>query len=432
VIFLAIDAGSSSVKARLFQNGRPLGLLVRVAYPTQHDGSLVQTDGKTLLAAVARAIGSVEGAKRADLIGLSVMSPAWVAMDRRGRAITPIVTHQDRRSVAEACSLEDRVGKTRHLRLAGNRPFPGSISSTTCAWFLAHEPARMARADLVGHLNTFLHRNLTGERVIDPSNASFTGLFLTCDQSGWSRELCDAVGISPALLPRVLDSNAVAGHVAAAAARAYGLTSGTPVLTGMIDTSAALMLTPCQSGQLFQTCGSTDVLAVVCDRARPNERLLTRALGVGRKWLSVSTMAAAGSTLDWVQSRFFCEMSDAHFHRLAAGLTANAAQSTVRFDPHLAGDRASIDQRTASLTGLSLASTRRDILSAVLDSLADASAARLPLLSQAQKHFLPTVYVSGGGTPLARLMHDRWPGRWRFRVVTEASLTGLAAMAEKT
>ena len=53
----------------------------------------------------------------------------------------------------------------------------------------------MRRADLVGHLNTFLHRQLTGRRVIDPSNASFTGLYETVKQGGWSDELCRICGI---------------------------------------------------------------------------------------------------------------------------------------------------------------------------------------------------------------------------------------------
>jgi xylulokinase len=431
MIFLGIDAGSSSVKARLFRNGRAASPVARIAYPTHHDGLRVEADGEAVLAAVARAVASVSGAKRADLVGLSVMSPAWVAMDRRGRAITPIVTHQDRRSVAEARELERRVGEARHLRLAGNRPFPGSISSTTCAWFLRHYPRVMGRADLVGHLNTFLHRRITSSRVIDPSNASFTGLYLTCRQSGWSEELCAAAGISASRLPEVVESNAIGGKVTPEAARAFGLRAGVPVLAGMIDTGAAMMVTPCEAGQLFHMCGSTDVLAAVCERARPNRQLLTRALGVGRKWLSVSTMAAAGSAIDWVKSRLFSEMTDEQFHRFAAVVAARPVETSVRFDPCLAGDRASIEQRTASISGLTLAATRRDILGALLTALAEVSAGRLALLAQAQPRFLPTVFVSGGGKTLARVMHRRWAGKWRFRSVSEASLVGLERLSQK-
>ena len=37
---------------------------------------------------------------------------------------------------------------------------------------------------------------------------------------------------------------------------------------------------------MLDVAGSTDVLAVCTDKPRPHERLLTRALGVGRLWMS--------------------------------------------------------------------------------------------------------------------------------------------------
>ena len=55
--------------------------------------------------------------------------------------------------------LERKLGK-KYLQIAGTRPFPGGISSTTWAWYLKHEPQRLCRADLIGHLNTFLHRQV--------------------------------------------------------------------------------------------------------------------------------------------------------------------------------------------------------------------------------------------------------------------------------
>src|SRR5207244_1358903 len=158
---------------------------------------------------------------------LSNMAPSWVAMDKRGRAITPIVTHQDRRSVDVARDLERRIGKARHLRLVGNRPIPGGISSTTWAWFNRDEPRLMRRR-------------------------------------------ADLVGPNP--------------------------------------------------GQLVNGSGSTDVLALCVDRPRPHEKLITRALGVGKLWLSVSTLAAGGSTLTWLHSRLFADLTDARFHALTRKL----------------------------------------------------------------------------------------------------------------
>jgi len=153
---LAIDIGSSSIKTAILKNGKITGPIVRCAFTTRYQGPRVEVDAKEILKALANAIADLGSrAKQVEVIALTVMAPSWVAMDRAGRAITPIVTHQDRRSTDVAIELEKRVGKQRHLKLAGNRPFPGGISSTTWAWFLKHEKSLMKKADLVGHLNTF-------------------------------------------------------------------------------------------------------------------------------------------------------------------------------------------------------------------------------------------------------------------------------------
>ena len=442
---LGLDVGSSSVKAAVLRGGRPAGAIVRAFFKTDFDGPRVQVPAARVLRAVAGAVAQLgPAARKADVIGLTVMSPAWVAIDGKGRALTPVVTHQDRRSVAEAEAIERRVGKARHLRLAGNRPFPGGISSTTWAWFERHEPARLKRADLVGHLNTLLHRQLTGARVTDPSNASFTGLYRTLDQSGWSDELCDAASTSRRLLPDVLEADRVGGRVTRAAAAQYGLTEGTPVLVGLIDTSAAMLLAGARPGQLLNVCGSTDVLSACTNDPQPHERLLTRALGVGRRWMAVSTLAAAGSALYWVKETMFADWPMDRFRRAVKTLGLGKGRGKgrckergradgVRFDPYLAGDRASIEQRRGSLSGLTLSTTREQILSAVIEALVEASAARLELLSAAVPKLRRTVVVSGGaGERLDEIMHRDWPGRWRFTRVSEASLRGLASLRPRT
>src|SRR5215210_5018208 len=87
---LALDIGSSSVKAAILRNRKLAGRVQRAAFETRYDGDRAEVDADELLGAVARAIRLVgEDAKRVEAIALSVMSPAWVAIDHEGRAITP-------------------------------------------------------------------------------------------------------------------------------------------------------------------------------------------------------------------------------------------------------------------------------------------------------------------------------------------------------
>ena len=427
---LGIDVGSSSVKAGVLRGTRVVGKAARCGFDTRYDGVRAEVEPDAIVTAIRRAVGELGApAKRVDAIALSVMSPAWVAMDKGGKPLTPIVTHQDRRSIEVAREIERRVGKARHLRIAGNRPAPGSITSTTWAWYARHERSRVRRVDLVGLLNTFIHRQLTGARVIDPSNASFTGVYETTSLGGWSGELCDAVNLPHNLLPEVREANHIAGTVTAAGAQRFGLTQGAPVMTGLIDGSSAMLLAGARRGQLVNTCGSTDVLAMCTDAPRPHERLLTRALGVGRWWLSVGTIAASGSALTWCRETLFADRMDAQFWKSVAAASARRDEPTVRFDPYLAGERTSIEQRRGALSDLTLATTRDDILHAVVDALARVSAERLPVLRTRGVPLRRDVVISGGvSNGLDKVLHRDWAGTWKFRVEEEATLRGLGGL----
>lgn len=436
---LGLDIGSSSVKAAVLGDGKVRGRIVHAKFQTRHLGVRVEVDPRSLLKAVGDAIGQIgSSAAKVHHIALSVMSPAWVAMDAKGKAITPIVTHQDRRSVDVAIELEKRIGKERFLKLSGNRPVPGGISITTWAWYKENEPGAIRGADLVGHLNTFLHRQITGARVIDPSNASFTGLYSTNDQSGWSEELCRALGISRNVLPDVIEANQIAGRVTPSAAKKLGLTAGTPVLTGLVDTSSAMLLSGAAIGQMANNCGSTDVLGLCTDHAVPHERLLTRALGVGRKWMSVSTLAAAGSAFDWMKNQLFPDWSKEQFWKAVTKLgqadfkRGDDAAGGVRFEPYLAGERTNVEQRRAAFSGLTLSTTREQMLAAVIRSLIEASAARLELFHQLKTPMRQRVMLTGGAADgLAHLLHKQWKGKWTFYVEEEATLRGLATLEPK-
>jgi xylulokinase len=431
---LGLDIGSSSVIAGILRGSKVACESPRAFFRSRCEGPKVEVDPDELLRAVRAAIASLGGqAMKVDAIHLAVMCPAWVALDRKGQALTPIVTHQDRRSVVQAQALEAKFGKNRHLQLCGCRPFPGGISSTTWSWYLEHQPQRLRRADLVGHLNTFLHRRMTGARVTDPSNASFTGLYRTLKLDGWSEELCANLGVSRSLLPEVLEADRIGGLITPEAARAFGLRAGTPMLVGLMDGSAGMLLAGAKVGQLFNVCGSTDVLALCTDQPKPHERLLTRALGVQGKWLQVSTLAAAASAIYWVRDQCYQSMPikefQAEFRRLSR--VGPKAAGSVRFEPYMAGERTSIEQRTGAFTGLTLASTRTQMLSAVIEGLTRASAERLPVLAGCGTKLLHTVAVSGGSDRLDQLMHRDWPGNWTFRAVTDATMRGLAMLTPK-
>jgi sugar (pentulose or hexulose) kinase len=188
-------------------------------------------------------------------------------------------------------------------------------------------------------------------------------------------------------------------------------------------------------GLLVNAVGTTDVLAMAVTEPRPMPRLLTRALGVGRNWVAVATLASAGSTIEWARRTLFPDLSPDEFHQrirdLGAAKTGRAEK--VRFRPYLAGDRTTLNQPRGGFSGLTLGTSRDDLLAAILDGLAAASAARLPRLAAVGTP-RPVVHVTGGAA--VDVLYRDWPappggGRWERRPLDEATLAGAAALAAR-
>src|SRR4051812_23742827 len=107
---LGIDVGSSSVKAGILRGDRVVRESPRVFFRTRHGGGRAEVEPAAILKAVREVVGGLgAGAKHVDAVSLAVMAPSWLAMDAAGEPLTPVVTHQDRRSVDVALELERRV-----------------------------------------------------------------------------------------------------------------------------------------------------------------------------------------------------------------------------------------------------------------------------------------------------------------------------------
>jgi xylulokinase len=145
--------------------------------------------------------------------------------------------------------------------------------------------------------------------------------------------------------------------------------------------------------------------------------------------MSVSTLAAAGSALMWTHDQLFPDLTKQKFFALVERLAMSDRETTVRFDPYLAGERTSIDQKQAAFTGLTLATTRNEMLAAVITSLAQASAARIDVLREVNKHINHRVVTSGGTQRgIGKVLYRDWKGRWSFHAEREATLRGLARL----
>lgn len=444
---LTLDVGTSSAKAALWR-GDKMGLVTRVPIPNMLEGVRAEIKPAALVAAVEKSIrGAAASAngKKIDALAFDVFSPGVLVTDARGNPRTPIITHADRRSVEQSRAIEQKIGLSEILKLAGNRPVPGGIGSSTLRW-LAENTAALSAGARIAQASTFLLHQWTVDFLIDPSNAAFLGLW-DIRTGHWNDDLCHAAKVPAVDLPEVLPADMILGNLTASAARRLNLLAGLPILGGLVDTSAAIIAADLAPQTLIHNAGSTDVLALVLEKPHPGSTHLTRPLGTGaalsERWLAASTIAASGSAISWIRETLFRDQTDTQFRDLLKhACNSISDHSAFRishsafplFSPHLAGDRTSIDQLRAALTGLTLATTRDDILAAMLAGLVEASRTRFTNLSKLAKNKIrPTIHTMGGAHDLGIAMHRAWPNasRYKFKPIEGEALRGLKLLAEK-
>lgn len=444
---LAIDVGSSSVKAAWCKNGK-VKTMHESDTPSMTKGRSVEIDARQLIAVLEKAIRELmTHHKHVDAIAIDTLCPGIGLADTKGTPLTNLITHQDRRSFPQAMEIEKHFGQTEHQRLTGNRPVPGGIGSTSLLWLKQNRPDIWKQKPRIVQPTTLLIHHLTGKWCMDVSQAAFTGLYDTPGLTGWSAELLAFLGIQQSQLPTLQWADELAGNLKADVADRLGLPDGIPVLPGIVDTSAAVMATDCRPGRLVHSSGSSDVLALVTDAYKLVDHVLWRPLGTGKhvkpRWLAVSTMAAGGSSIKWMRDQFFKELSHKQFWKLLAKtITEIESQEShrtqkqdnppsARFLPLLAGDRTSLEEMQGEFSGLTLATTREDMLAAVIQALAIDNRRRLESL-QAVHRIEAEVFTMGGEQTLARHLHRHWPEpkRWKFTPLEGEAMPGLGKLAK--
>ncbi len=429
---LALDIGTSSLKAGLFDRKGDLVFTDKVDYSYETYGMHVQIDPEKIWNAFVIVARKVRNrADDIELIVPCVLSPSLIPMDSSGNALYPSIIHWDRRSLKQAREALSLIGKESFLRLAGNLPYPGGISLSSLLWVKEEESEIFRQAYKFGHMNTFFLKRLTGNWGIDPTNASLTGLYHTVAYTDWIEDFAGAFEIPMAKLPPVIPCMEMVGKVTAEVASVTGIKSGTPVLMGSNDTSsAAFGAGVVENGQLLNISGSGELLAVCLDRPIPDEKYYLRTHPLPNRWLAFD-LTTGGFALEWFHSQFCKEMKEEEFYRYLSALLGETRKYDVRFQPHLAGDRTSLKQKRASFSGLSLSTSREDCLYAVSEAILDRTKRLLAKIAK-RIELDRVIFLTGGRANQALLDYKRrrLPG-FEIIVKEDCALYGCLKMARK-
>ncbi|MBE6934976.1 MAG: sugar kinase [Ruminococcaceae bacterium] len=429
MLFLSIDFGTSAVKLSIVDENGETRCWAKENYPyILLPGEKVEMNKNEVWRALFAAAAKLDPELRAkvEYLCYDTFSPSPVFLDKDGDLVYEnIITHMDRRSRPQTAFIDQVVGKDNYMNISGIYPFPGGCSAMTYIWFLQNEPDVYKTTYRVGHMPTYIHKQLTGEWMVDLVNASMMGLYETTTQKGWSDELIREFGLDRSLFGEIYNPGTRHGSLLPEIAEKLGVKAGIPVAVGTNDVAAAQMgAHNSKAGEMMNTTGSSEMVSILTDKPIVNPEYYLRNSALPGIWQIYAT-TAGGFAIDWFYDQLCREMTKKEFYAYVDRVIEECMDDySVTFDPYMTGDRQSLEKKTGAWHGLTLEATRDKMLASMLRSMQGVLKKAIDQAAEVQK-LSSTIKISGGmSTPTyIKLKQHEIPG-FDFEVVDDCPILG--------
>lgn len=349
----------------------------------------------------------------ADILGLSYSGQmhGLVALDENNEVIRPSILWCDQRTQKQCDWITEQAGGLDELlKLTNNRMLTG-YTGGKILWLRDEEPDNFARMKVFVCPKDYIRYRMTGEVMIDVSDASGTGFFDTRRRC-WSDELIRIAGLSKSIFPVAVESTELAGRVTKEVAELTGLPEGLACYAGggdaVIQAVGSGLVKPGVLGVVIGTSGNV-TMGMDHYEDNPHGDLQMFCGNEPGLWTDFGCTLAAGGSYRWYRDTL-CE--DAQREAREGGgnvydIMGKQAESSVPgangvvFTPYLVGERCPYPDPNCrgSFYGMSLTTTRGDMTRAVMEGVTYSLNQLVEMLGAMTKP--EKVYTSGGGAASA-------------------------------
>ncbi len=372
--YIGIDLGTSAVKLLLVDASGRILASVSEEYPLSFpQPGWSEQEPADWWDAVCRGLRRLLDGQDASLVagvGVGGQMHGLVTLDENDAVIRPAILWNDGRTAEETDWLNTAVGKEKLSALTANIAFAG-FTAPKLLWMRKHEPENFARIAKIMLPKDYINYRLTGVHACDFSDASGM-LLLDVKDRRWSEEMLAICGVRAEQMPRLFESFETVGTVRPELAAALGLPEGVRVAAGAGDNAAAAVGTgTVGDGACNISLGTSGTIFISSKDfgVDPNNALHAFAHADGTYHL-MGCMLSAASCNKW-----FCDeiLATQDYAAEQRGVSDGAlGRNRVFFLPYLMGERSPINDTNARgmFIGLSMDSTRADMVQAVLEGVA--------------------------------------------------------------
>lgn len=309
---LGVDIGTTNVKACILDTSTAAVIASSSAeHPLHHPypgwaEQLAEEYWDAVAACIRECLRQVPD-RGTDIAAVSVSGLVGVTLgvDTAGRPVRPGMIWMDSRSDTECTEIRESVGEARINAVNGNRIACWFVEPKLL-WMRTHEPDAYSQIYKLLSPTGYCNLQLTGQFTINPGDA---GLFYPYEHtsSRWNHAVTEELGLDPRIYPEIAASHQMIGTVTAQAAATTGLPTGTAVVAGGTDISAAALgCGAIDAGQAYYSMGTGSNLGIVIPREQdvPEYRILKWPHVLESLTLYDAPMAFTGASLKWFRDKF--------------------------------------------------------------------------------------------------------------------------------
>jgi sugar (pentulose or hexulose) kinase len=310
-LLLGIDAGTTSVKAGLFDpEGRCLGVARQEYQLSTPRPDWAELDPVVYWRACLRTTHDVlraSGATPDEVIALSVSSQGEtvIAVDAAGQPVYPAIVWLDNRASEQARILSEKFGHDAY-RVTGIPEVIPTWTACKIRWLRDNAPQAFARAAKFLLVQDYLVWQLTGQYATNGSIAC-TSLYFDIVQGTWWQAVLGEIGIGSSQLPQLTQAGTHIANLSQEASEHLGLPTSVQVVGGGMDQSVgAIGAGNIRPGIVSETTGAalTIQATITSGDTDPNQVVPVYRHSVPGSYLFVPVCPTAGMAYKWFKDTF--------------------------------------------------------------------------------------------------------------------------------
>lgn len=389
--FLGMDIGTSGCKATVMEADGTFVASHSCGYEVKRQQGLHEIDGQTIWKAARAVIAAVAyqaSPKIIEAISISSFGETAIPVDNEGKILATGILYTDPRGQIEAQSLANQIGDATIARITGVYPH-GMYTLPKIMDLKSRQPQLFDRVAKVLLMEDFIIYQLTGQAAISYSLATRT-MGLDIQTGTYSSKVFDAAMVSPTLFSPPVASGTRIAKVKKDVATETGLHENCWVCTGGHDQVCAAIgaaaLTP---NMAVNGTGTVECVTPVFKGKKINPSLAKKGyvcvpyVDKG-EYVTYAFTYTGGVLRKWYKERFVSDLAqnpdaysilDASLPKEPTGLLLLphfAGAATPYMNPHAKG----------AIMGLTLETTKEDLLKAIMEGIAFEMRHNMQILAQ--------------------------------------------------